>query len=144
MAEFTVGEKEYKSGKLSAFQQFHVARKLGPMLAKMAPSAQVNGEATSVLSLMAPMLDALSQASEADCDYVLQRCLSVVQRHQGNNAWAPIWNDAAKRFQFEDIDMVTMLEIAVQVLMDNLGNFTNVPALNSIRPAATSSSLPSS
>ncbi len=129
--DFKVGEYNYRSGRLTAFQQFHVARKLGPILAKLGPSS--GREGLSMIDLLEPAVDALAEMPEADCDYVLRRCLSVVQRQVGT-AWQSVWNDSAKRLMFEDIDLAAMIQISMQVLGDNLGNFISAPASNTTLP----------
>lgn len=132
MAEFTVGDKQYRSGKLNAFEQFHIARKIAPILSKMGETkkdkdANASPGQADLAGLLSPMLDALAEMPEEDCNYVLYRCLGVVQRHQGGSMWAPVWNPSAKRLQFEDIDMQVMIQITMNVLGDNLGNFLNTP-----------------
>lgn len=134
MADFNVGDFSYRSGKLSAFVQFHVARKLGPILAKLGPRLGPTEKATTMMDLLEPAVDALAEMPEADCDYVLHRCLAVVQRQVGT-AWQNVWNDGAKRMMFEDIDLSSMIQIAMQVLGDNLGNFIGAPVLNSTKPS---------
>lgn len=128
MVEFSIGENYYSSGKLNAFQQFHVARKLGPILVKMGPvAAQALSNPDAGIDLLGPVLEALAEMSEEDCNFVLSRCLSVVKRRQGNGPWAAVWHDGAKRLLFEDIDMPVMIQIAMQVIGDNLGSFLGAP-----------------
>lgn len=142
MTDFTINDLQYRSGRLNAFQQFHVARKLGPVLAKLGPAflavtptpgGPVAVEANNTnawIEKLEPLVDALAAMSEEDCNYILMRCLSVVQRYQGS-AWAQVWNEPAKRLMFDDIDMPVMIQIAIQVLGDNLSNFFSGPQSNS-------------
>jgi hypothetical protein len=126
MLEFKVGEHSYSSGKMDPFGQLHVARKLAPLLTKLAPQVSADGEPPTqqtTMQLLAPISEALSEMSEEDVNYVLHRCLAVVRRLQGTDVWAPIWNVRAKALTFEDIDVGEMLTITMQVLGDNLGNF---------------------
>ena len=129
--EFKVGERTYRSGKLDAFGQLHVARKLAPLLTKVAPSAPTNDADATMMQLLAPISEALAAMSEEDVNYVLHRCLSVVSRLQGQDVWAPVWNDRGKKLMFDDIDLAEMLNISMQVLGDNLGNFMRGGALSS-------------
>lgn len=139
--EFEVGGFKYMAGKLNAFQQFHVLRKLGPVIAKIGPSfmmtppavtdnpdgsATVKPTGTSLfdnIAMMGPVLEALSEMSETDCDFVLQRCLSVTKREVARS-WVPVWNEQAKRLQFEDIDLSAMMQITIFVLGDSLAGFS--------------------
>lgn len=133
-AEFEVQGKQYRSTKMSARKQFHVARKLGPIFSKLGLGAvrKQDGEAKAfdMMDLLEPAVDALAEMSEADCDFVFDHCLAVVQVYDSNR-WVNIWNDQAKRLAFEDIDLMVMIQISMHVLKDNLGNFINAPALTS-------------
>jgi hypothetical protein len=144
VAEFEVTGNQYRSRKMTAFQQFHVARKLGPIFAKIGPSAQavVANPDTTMVDLLAPIIDALAAMPEDDCNYILHHCLAMVQRFQGGSAWANVWSEPAKRMIFEDIDLAAMVQITLEVLKDNLGNFMNMPAQNSSQPPLPESSTP--
>lgn len=142
MAEFTIADKQYRSSKLNAFQQFHVARKLGPLFAKLGPGQLRTDPDASLSDMLAPIMEALAGMPEEDCNYILHRCLSVVQRWQGGSVWAPVWNDPAKRLMFEDIDLSTMIQITLQVLGDNLGPFMSGQGRTSASPVSQESSTP--
>lgn len=123
MAEFEVNGALYRAGKMDAFRQFHVARRLAPVVGSLGSLSQA---ARNPVEALAPVAQAIAGLSDADCEYVLGTCLGVVQRQQGN-AWANIWNASAKRPMFEDIDLPAMLQIAMHVLQDTLGGFFLVP-----------------
>ncbi len=59
---------------------------------------------------------------DADCEYVLQICLSVTQRQQGKQ-YAPVWHVQNKALMFDDIGLSEMVRIALHVIQDSLGNF---------------------
>lgn len=130
--DVTVGGQTYRVGRLDAMKQFHVARKLAPVITSlggsstMAVKAIKNGENPGdfEMVLLKPVMDALASMPEADCEFILGTCLAAVQRKsEGGTGWTPIWNAAAKRLQFEDIGVTGMLEITAAVLRSNLGNF---------------------
>jgi len=129
MLEFDVDGHHYRARKMNAFQQFHVARRLAPLISEMlqmGDALRAMGEDPK--KLIVPFADALSRVSDDDCNYVLGVCLSMVQRMQGGNgagiAWADAWSERAHRVMFEDIDnLQPMMEIVVNVLMDNLQGF---------------------
>jgi hypothetical protein len=141
VAEFEVAGKQYRSAKMNAFQQFHVARKLGPIFAKLGPNAIRTDPDASLIDMLEPVVDALAAMPEEDCNYILFRCLAVVQRGDAGR-WTPIWNENAKRLMFEDIDMSEMIQICMQVLGDNLGPFIAAPGLNTIQPQSPMSDTP--
>lgn len=155
MAEFQVGDKTYRSGKLSAMTQFHMVRRLAPLLGGIgAAAAAVRGQipaapadpAASPLpsetflqaDIIAMVADAVGKMSDQDTEYVINTCLSVCQRQQEGNVWAPVTRSG--RMMFEDIDMAQMLQITWRVLQENLSSFFNAPQLSSIvggRPSLT-------
>jgi hypothetical protein len=112
--DFSINGSEYRSGKLDAKKQFHLARRLGPVLAKLPGVAE-----SEIFSAVA---EEIAGMSDENCDYILDTCMSVVKRQQGD-AWAPIFNARAGVMQFDDIDMATMLQIARHVIEENLAGF---------------------
>jgi hypothetical protein len=92
--------------------------------------------------MMAPMVEGMSQMAEEDVDYIVQRCVAVVQRNQGPSIWAPIWNNNAKAMMFEDIDGMQLLRISIIVMQENLANFMNAPASIFQSPSPTASDTP--
>lgn len=121
--DFEVGGHKYRSMKLDAFRQFHIARKLAPVIGAIAPALQA-AEKGDGWSALLPLAQVISTLPEEDCNFVLQACLAATQRQVGNVGWQPVWNVSAKALQFEDIGLVEMIHIAVQVIQENLGNFT--------------------
>lgn len=118
--EFEISGNNYRSGKLDAFKQFHVSRRLAPVLSGLAIAA--NGSEADFSAFLQPIAEAVAQMPDADCDYILHTCLGVVQRQQGN-AWANIYAQGAKTLMFDDIDLAAMLQIAAKVIQDNLAGF---------------------
>jgi hypothetical protein len=116
--DFEINGQQYRSGKLNARQQFHIARRLAPVLGGLATASQ--GKTDTFATFLQPIADAIAGMSDADCDYVLDNCLAVVQRQQGSS-WANIFVNKAQ--MFDDIDMGVMLQIASKVITENLGGF---------------------
>ncbi len=136
MAEFQIGGSLYRTkGKIDARQQFHIARRLAPLVGQivsLGPLLQtaLSGPAidpSAVEALIVPFSTALAKIPDEDCDYVLDRCLSVVQaqRTQPNGAvvWADVWSGRVGRMMFEDITLPQMMQIAAEVLQENLAGF---------------------
>ena len=148
MAEFEIDGNQYRTTRrLSAFDQLHVARKLAPLMAKLAPTAQKAAEQPEselgFFSLMEPVIDGLASMSEEDVNFVTQKCLSVTQRQQGQQ-WAQVSVDQGRRLMFEDIDAMGLLQIAFNVIQENLGNFMRAPSSTSQSPSQTASASPES
>ena len=144
MLEFTVGPNHYRARKMTAFQQFHVARRLAPVISELLTTGSALAELASLdqplkegeappgadpSKLIVPFADALSRVSDDDCNYVLGACLGMVQRQQGGNGagtvtWSSVWNERGKTIMFDDInELAPMMEIVIQVLQDNMTGF---------------------
>lgn len=132
--EFDLGGQKYKTARLTAMQQFHVARRLAPVITSLSEvdfsalrDPQEGGEGSGrALRLMKPIADALHNLSDQDSEYVINVCMGVVYRGQPaatGTVWAAAWSKAAGKPMFEDIDLTVMLQLTVRVLMENLSGF---------------------
>lgn len=119
--ETTINGATYRIGKLTVFQQFHIARRLAPVLFSLGAAA-ANEEGG--LQAFEPVADALSKMSDADSEYVLMSCLDVVHRKQGND-WANV-RARGGGLMFDDISLGTMVQLTTAVIKENLGNFMDV------------------
>lgn len=123
----TVEPFEYQIGKLPAMTQFHVVRRLGPVLAAMGVSiteAMTAGKSlrdnVDMFAIMGTASEVMARMSNDDVEYVINSSLAVVKRKQGDR-WMAIMT--GKSFQFQDIDMQLMLRLTVEVLKENLAGF---------------------
>jgi hypothetical protein len=152
MIEFEHNGQQYKAEKLPAMQQFHISRKVGPLVPPLVPIfleiarsgalnvkvAAATGEgdkpATKAIPqlnldrlamLFQPFMDGLALMKDEDAEYVLSTCLLAVKRRVGES-WQPVWNGRAKMAMFDDLNDVGQLwPIAMRVLQDSLGPFIN-------------------
>lgn len=119
MNEFEVDGQTYRSGKMNARTQFHVLRRVAPAVAQLTAFSTGQGGAAALPALV----DAISKLSDEATDYVLDQCLAVVERKQGDAGWHKVLpaglSIAQGRLQFADIDMMAMLQIVSYVLRDN-------------------------
>ena len=125
----------YRIGKLNAIQQFHIARRMAPVLAVLGesvgalvsllpkPGQQVGDTELpdGVIPALASAAEVMAQMSDADSEYVIYTCLGVVARKQGE-VYAPILGPQ-RQFMFSDIEMPAMLQLTFAVVKDNLGSF---------------------
>ena len=151
MAEVTIGGNNYRTGKMDAMTQFHVVRRLLPIISSLtnatqdtagtqstSGAAEVNGAdgaaGTPVTNRAAPsmeqflqaLVNALAKLSDEDCEFIIAKCLTTCRRQQGAG-WSIVWNVAAKRPQYEDIDLGAMMNLTTETLQENLAGF--MPAL---------------
>ncbi|HEY1847062.1 MAG TPA: hypothetical protein VGH05_19695 [Buttiauxella sp.] len=125
--EITIKEMNYRIGKLGVFEQLKVSRKLLPVLAGMVAdfrrlqTARVEEEGSSALeSLLPKIARTLSDLSEEDCQAIIFPCLSVVAR-QHMKGWVPVFSQGS--LAFDDVDLLTLLQLVARVVADSLGNF---------------------
>jgi hypothetical protein len=138
-----LGDNNYKIGHLDTFAQFHIARRLAPLLANLGAALKEAGpaledkskqeeskdqasedaglEALSVA--VGPIAETLSRMPEADVDYILHKCLAVCQREISPNRFAPVQLRNGTRLMFEDIDMSVLLGLTINTIQDNLSSF---------------------
>jgi hypothetical protein len=140
VANFTLGEHHYRSGKLNLFQQVHVVRRLVPVMGPLVrfaelqsiePTDDPNEALERQMQIVVPFFEAFAKMSDEDVNYVLATCLGVVARQQGGNGtqpqlWADVWNAQARRLMFDDIDMPVAIQICWNVIQDNLSGFSPI------------------
>lgn len=144
--EFEIKGEKYRTSKLSVFDQLKVTRKLLPVLAGIMPDIQ------SIKSAVAPKVDGgtnseavygvmekalpkiaekLADMTEEDTNAIIYPCLSVVARQNGK-VWAPVMNSG--ELMFDDIDLMSMLQMVGRVVGDSLGNFLPVAPASETQP----------
>ncbi len=129
--EFNLGEKQFRTSKLDAFAQFHVSRKLAPIIPTLIPVfvkiAKDGAELSDIASyaeILAPFADGLAAMSNEDSEYVMSTCMSVARRKAaGTDNWAPVWSNSARACMFDDMDLGDIIQIVMKVVQDSLGNF---------------------
>lgn len=133
MNEVQIEPHVYQIGKLPAMTQFHVVRRIGPVLATMGvsitevvQSGKSLRDNADLLSVMGTASEVVARMSNDDVEYVIHSCLAVVKRRQGER-WMAV--QTGKQFQFQDMDMQLMLRLTIEVLKENLaGFFPQAPA----------------
>jgi hypothetical protein len=127
--EFSIDNKDFRAGKLDAFKQFHLSRKIAPVIPSLIPlfmQISKDSDLTKDLDLLAellqPFADGIADLSDESSEYIMATCLSVVKMKQGET-WVPIWNNSGKVCMFDDIDLGMMMRICMQVIQDSLGSF---------------------
>jgi hypothetical protein len=147
MAELEVEGRQYRTGKLNAFKQFHLMRKLLPLFSGMGeslsqmPATVGSGEGQFWHSL-SPIAQAVADMSDDDSEWIIKTCLAAVTVFNGRN-WVPVATPTGE-LMFEDIDLSQMLQLAFGVIQENLGNFFPGALPNGSDGEAQASPLPMS
>lgn len=130
---FEAGGRKFKLGKIDAFRQFHIVRRIGPLLAELIPAlAGMSVKKLDGLSetekleefgeVLQPVMNGLSKLSDADADYVLYRLLGAVEVHQSEfNVWSKVATDSGLMIQ--DMELPVLLQAAGRSLMYNMSGF---------------------
>jgi hypothetical protein len=126
-SEVKIAGNDYRVGKLNALAQFHVTRRLGPMLVVAGISVDMLSKGMKVemddmVAMAGPVMQFLAKMSDEDTDYCIFKCLGVVQRLQGSS-WAALVAADGKTLMFADLDMPVMIRLVLEVLKHNLGGF---------------------
>jgi hypothetical protein len=141
--EKTINNSVYNIGKLPAMTQFHVARRLAPLLRgamgmQLTDLRIVRNDAGEAVSLdgdidaaLGPLLEALPALKDEDVEYVVNRCLDAVSMRQPGGAFAPLRANGVTMFP---LDLPTMLRLTYEVIRENMAGFT--VGLPSVSPGA--------
>ena len=147
--DFEINGIKYTCVKLNAILQFHIMRRLAPLLSGLAPLASLSSAPAgatidevkhglssnpeSLEKALAAIGGALAALSNADAEYVLHGLLAAVNRHEPHGLGQyPV--AVENRIMYQDITMPEMLQLAWKAIQFNFSNFFN--GLPSILSAA--------
>lgn len=128
MTEIELGGQVYRTGKLDAMRQFHLSRRLAPIIPPLIPvfiklkNGGLEQDMLGFAGALGPFADGLAAMSDEASEYILGTCLSVVQR-KGGKTWANVWDVQGKVCMFDDMQLPDMVQLTLRVIQDNLGPF---------------------
>ena len=105
--QFTIKDKTFDSGRLNAFQQLHVVRRLAPVTERLVALA---GSAGDPEAFLGPLARTVGELPDADVDYILNACLDVTQIRQDTGGFARLRVNGVVMFP---LDLTMLLGIAV-------------------------------
>jgi len=104
--------KEYQLAKLNAMTQFHVSRRLMPVLASMSGEGDV----------MTKIMKAVGDLTDEDSEYIIGKCLSgCLRQRDDGKGWAKIYNNG--NLLFEDIGLGEIIKLTMATIEENLSGF---------------------
>ena len=125
--ECAINGVAYRIAKLSVFEQLKVARKLLPMLVSMVADFRTIQEKIgkqdteeAIATVLPKIASAVSSLNDEDVNAILFPCLSVVSREH-MKGWVPVFQHG--EIAFDDIELITLLQLVARVVADSLGNF---------------------
>ena len=116
--EFELEGRTYRANKIDARTQFHIVRRLAPVLGEIAPALQGKGG----LDALPPLANAVAKLTDSDADYVIFGLLKAVVRKQDQGlGWGPV--ATGEQLMYDDITMPLMLKLAWQSFSFNMSGF---------------------
>lgn len=132
--DFEISGKNFKLSKIDAFKQFHIVRRITPILAELLPSMKNAQDLKSIESMseaeklekmatfVSPIMLGLSKLSDQDADFVMIGLLSSVEMQQEPaKNWAFVARNGMMMIQ--DLDLPVLLQVAGRAFMFNLSGF---------------------
>ena len=134
MIEFEIEGKQFRFDKLTAMQQFHVSRKIAPLIPPLLPVFdQIRKDEAKKLSvvddfaaigpLLQPFADGLASMSDEASEYVFSTCLGAIKYRHGEN-WIQMWSVTGKVAMVVELnDASLLLRLVVRVISESLAPF---------------------
>lgn len=134
MSQIEINGIQYRTMKMPPRDQFHVLRRVSPLLGSISGAARAlldgtknNEELTAELvSSIGPLTETLASMKDEDLDYVMNVCMLKVERlDPSDNRWHPVYvqHGAKAMVMYQDIDMLTELRLVSEMIKENLSGF---------------------
>lgn len=131
MKEVTINNQVYRIGRLDAFKQLHVTRRVLPILGPLGLFSMVKEGAADIFDILAgPFIHEMSEMKDENLNYVIDTCLAVCERKQMNGGlevWGPVvakgTTASGNGLMFNDLQGSNLLQLTWEVLQENLSDF---------------------
>jgi hypothetical protein len=130
--DFEFGGRKFKLNKIDAFKQFHIVRRIGPIISDLVGAVAghkvkdfntltEDAKLDMIAKIATPVMMGLSKLSDTDADLVLLGLLQSVEIQSSSGNWARVANNSMLMFQ--DLELPALLQIAGRAFMFNLSGF---------------------
>lgn len=129
----TIKDVQYQAKKMPPRQQFHVLRRLTPLMTAAGPAALMllddsknkDEVMATIIDTIGPIAQVLSSLPDEQLDYVLDACMLVCERLDIDNKWHPVAMTGPRGIQrmYSDIDSSVEMRLAVEALKVNAAGF---------------------
>lgn len=139
--EFEAGGRRFKLGKINVIKQFHVTRKIMPLLGNALPAMKEiagleksggidvlndNEKLDKIAKVLTPFIEGIGKLPDDEAEKVLISLLSSVEVFQAEHkVWAKVAND--KMIMMQDLALPVLLQAAGRAFMFNLSGFFHAP-----------------
>ena len=115
----------YVVGKLTPMAQFHLGRRIAPILATMGISFGMLREGTKMdiddlMASIGPVSVLLSNMRDEEVEYIIVGCFAAIKRKSGDY-WAPCMSGVTP--MFDDMDLGVIVRLCIETLRFNLSDF---------------------
>lgn len=130
---FQVGDHNYRCRRMDAKTQFHVIRRVLPLLSKFMSSNASIMDSPNANNAAEIIMGSLNKIASNDYDFIINNCLLSVEREEAPGSYQRIMTPDG-HFMYEEInyDLVSMMKIVFEVLKFNFSDFFT--ALPSVLP----------
>lgn len=130
---FSIGGIEFKFRKLDVFKQFHVARKIAPLLADILPAMKKVKDLSDkpeisesekfdqFAELAQPFVAGLAKLPDAESEKLLKTLLSSVDIKDGLGVWSAVSTESM--IMHQNLELPVLLQLAGKAFMHNLSGF---------------------
>lgn len=131
--DFEINGVQFKLRKIDALKQFHIARRISPILADLMPalSQMAKVDKNKALSeedrlaqfaqLAEPLFKGFAKLSDEESDKLLNGLLTAVEMKQPAGNWAKLSNGSM--LMFSDLDLAVLLNAAGRAFAFNMQGF---------------------
>lgn len=129
--EFLINGITFQLNRIDAMKQFHVVRRVGPILSELLPAlkkiSEKKGEEKpdesleNISAFLTPIMNGLSLLNDNDAEFVLKSLLSAVEMKQPTGNFAKVSNGTM--IMFSDLELPTLLQLAGRAFVYNLSGF---------------------
>lgn len=137
--EVTITGRQFRTGTLDAFKQFHIIKRLAPFtvalveaakqLRKSIPEATTKetfGELMERIDVVkvagGPLAEVIAKIPDADTDFIFNTCLAVTQINQ-DGVWVDVVSKLNGTLMFHNLTMAELIGISFAVIRENMGGF---------------------
>ncbi len=136
--DFEIGGKKFKLCKIDPFKQFHIVRRIGPILSDLLPAMKdakrmmgsiddlpEDKKFDEIAKFAGPMMTGISKLTDKDADLVLYGLLSAVEIQQEAGNWARVAN--GEMLMIQNLELPELMQLAGRAFMFNLKGFFREP-----------------
>jgi hypothetical protein len=131
---FEIRGQQFKVGKINAMKQYHIVRRIAPILGEMLPAMKdiakkkidnltEEEQLDQAAKIAGPVMTGLSKLNDKDSEFVLFSLLAAVEINQGTNWARLVVND---QLMFQDLELPILLQAAGRSFMYNMTGFFGV------------------